>query len=99
MEIADRESLFREALHPYSTSLLSVVPVPTAGGRSRRAQRRGPIGEVGSVVERPPGCPFEPRCPVGRGRAICRGERPELCKPSEDHWVACHFPGEMAPPS
>ncbi|MFT3864439.1 MAG: ABC transporter ATP-binding protein [Solirubrobacterales bacterium] len=96
MEIADRRTLFGEALHPYSTSLLSVVPVPTAGGRSRRAQRRGPIGEVGSVVERPAGCPFEPRCPVGRGRALCRGERPQLAQPAEDHWVACHFPGEMA---
>ncbi|HEY0279770.1 MAG TPA: ABC transporter ATP-binding protein [Solirubrobacterales bacterium] len=96
MEVADRRTLFSEALHPYSNSLLSVVPVPTAGGRSRRAKRRGPIGEVGSVVERPPGCPFEPRCPVGRGRALCRGERPALQRPTDDHWVACHFPGEIA---
>jgi oligopeptide/dipeptide ABC transporter ATP-binding protein len=96
MEVADRRTLFTEALHPYSNSLLSVVPVPTAGGRSRRARRRGPIGEVGSVIERPPGCPFEPRCPVGRGRALCKGERPELLRPADDHWVACHFPGEIA---
>ncbi|MGB7686616.1 MAG: oligopeptide/dipeptide ABC transporter ATP-binding protein [Solirubrobacterales bacterium] len=97
MEIADRATLFNSPLHPYSVSLLSVVPVPAAGGRKRRAARPELIGEVGSVVERPPGCPFEPRCPVGRGRAICKGERPPLTSPAKGHSVACHFPGEIAP--
>lgn len=94
MEIADRASLFSSPLHPYSVSLLSVVPVPAAGGRKRRAGRPQLIGEVGSVLERPPGCPFEPRCPVGRGREICRAERPPLTQPAAGHSVACHFPGE-----
>jgi oligopeptide/dipeptide ABC transporter ATP-binding protein len=94
MEIADRATLFSSPLHPYSVSLLSVVPVPAAGGRKRRTSRPELIGEVGSVVERPPGCPFEPRCPVGRGREICRGERPPLTQPAAGHTVACHFPGE-----
>jgi oligopeptide/dipeptide ABC transporter ATP-binding protein len=99
MEIADRTSLFRNPLHPYSVSLLSAVPVPVAGGRARRAVRPPPIGEVGSVVERPPGCPFEPRCPVGRGREICRGERPPLSEPVPGQTVACHFPGEARVPA
>jgi oligopeptide/dipeptide ABC transporter ATP-binding protein len=96
MELADREALFRHPLHPYSVSLLSAVPVPQVGGRSRRAGRAQPIGEVGSVGERPGGCPFEPRCPVGRGREICRGERPPLSEPRRGHQVACHFPGELS---
>jgi oligopeptide/dipeptide ABC transporter ATP-binding protein len=95
MEVADRATLFRNPLHPYSVSLLSAVPVPRAGGRARRAERPQPIGEVGSVGERPPGCPFEPRCPVGRGRDVCRSERPPLAGRGEEHLVACHFPGEM----
>ncbi len=95
MEAADSATLFRSPLHPYSVSLLSVVPVPTAGGRERRAKRRPPIGEVGSVVERPPGCPFEPRCPVGRGLDICRQQRPPLETHAPGHSVACHFPDEM----
>ena len=97
MEVADRSTLFRKPLHPYSVSLLSVVPVPAAGGRKRRVGRPELIGEVGSVVERPPGCPFEPRCPVGHGRDVCRGVRPPLTKPAEGHWVACHFPGKATP--
>jgi oligopeptide/dipeptide ABC transporter ATP-binding protein len=96
MELADRDALFHRPLHPYSVSLLAAVPVPRAGGRGRRAKRAQPIGEVGSVGERPGGCPFEPRCPVGRGRAVCVGERPPLAELSERHWVACHFPGELA---
>jgi oligopeptide/dipeptide ABC transporter ATP-binding protein len=96
MELADRELLFHKPLHPYSVSLLSAVPVPQAGGRSRRAQRAQPIGEISSVIDRPQGCPFEPRCPVGRGREICKGERPPLREHATRHWAACHFPGEMA---
>jgi oligopeptide/dipeptide ABC transporter ATP-binding protein len=96
MELADRETLFRRPLHPYSVSLLTAVPVPMAGGRSRRANRPQLVGEVGSVGERPPGCPFEPRCPVGHGREVCRGERPPLSEPTSGHQVACHFPGELA---
>ncbi len=95
MELADREVLFRRPLHPYSVSLLSAVPVPQAGGRSRRAKRAQPIGEISSVIDRPAGCPFEPRCPVGRGRERCKGERPPLVQHGERHWAACHFPGEM----
>jgi oligopeptide/dipeptide ABC transporter ATP-binding protein len=96
MELADRETLFRRPLHPYSVSLLTAVPVPMAGGRSRRASRPQLVGEVGSVSERPPGCPFEPRCPVGHGRELCRGQRPPLSEPTSGHQVACHFPGELA---
>jgi oligopeptide/dipeptide ABC transporter ATP-binding protein len=96
MEVADRATLFRSPLHPYSVSLLNAVPIPLAGGRARRAKRPPPIGEVGSVVERPLGCPFEPRCPVGRGKDICRGERPPVTEPVVGHQVACHFPGELA---
>jgi oligopeptide/dipeptide ABC transporter ATP-binding protein len=96
MELADRDVLFRQPLHPYSVSLLSAVPVPQPGGRGRRAKRAQPIGEVSSVLDRPRGCPFEPRCPVGHGRDICKGERPPLVEHAERHWAACHFPGEVA---
>jgi oligopeptide/dipeptide ABC transporter ATP-binding protein len=98
MELGDRQSLFHNPLHPYTVSLLSAVPVPSLGGRSRRAKRTQLIGEVGSVVDRPPGCPFEPRCPVGRGREVCRTTRPPLSAAGPTHAVACHFPGELAPP-
>jgi oligopeptide/dipeptide ABC transporter ATP-binding protein len=95
MEIADRTTLFRAPLHPYTVSLFSAIPVPESGGRARRARRPQLIGEVGSVADRPPGCPFEPRCQVGRGRERCRVERPPLTTDEVGHSVACHFPGEL----
>jgi oligopeptide/dipeptide ABC transporter ATP-binding protein len=99
MELADRASLFRNPLHPYTVSLLSAVPIPALGGRRRRANRPQLIGEVGSVGDRPRGCPFEPRCPVGRGRDLCKVERPPLSDDGNGHVVACHFAGEPAPAS
>jgi oligopeptide/dipeptide ABC transporter ATP-binding protein len=97
MELADRTALFRAPLHPYTVSLLSAVPIPAVGGRARRANRPTLIGEVASVGDRPQGCPFEPRCPVGRGRDSCRNERPPLTESTSGHRVACHYPGELAP--
>ncbi len=98
MELADRATLFRHPLHPYTVSLLSAVPIPRAGGRARRASRPQLIGEVGSVADRPLGCPFEPRCVVGRGRDVCKSERPPITTHGEDHLIACHFPGEAGTP-
>jgi oligopeptide/dipeptide ABC transporter ATP-binding protein len=98
MELADRTTLFRRPLHPYTVSLLSAVPIPRAGGRARRASRPQVLGEVASVADRPPGCPFQPRCAVGRGRDVCKSERPPIATHGEDHLVACHFPGEAGTP-
>ena len=99
MEVADRATLFGRPLHPYTVSLLSAVPIPRAGGRARRASRPQPLGEAGSVAERPSGCVFEPRCPVGHGRHICRDLRPPISDHGNDHIVACHFPGEAGIPA
>jgi peptide/nickel transport system ATP-binding protein len=92
-ELADRETIFREPLHPYTVSLLSAVPIPDPA-RERRRERIVLRGEVSpaSVV---PGCRFRPRCPVGRDRELCNLERPPLLELKPGHWVACHFPGEL----
>jgi oligopeptide/dipeptide ABC transporter ATP-binding protein len=94
MELGTREDMFRAPLHPYTVALLSAAPVPEPGA-NRRASRiilRGEVAAVGTHA----GCPFEPRCPVGHGRTVCNLERPALEQPEKGHWVACHFPGELA---
>ena len=75
MELADREAIFNEPLHPYTVALLSAVPIPDPA-RERRRERIVLSGEVSpsDVV----GCRFRPRCPVGRDRDVCRAERPPL---------------------
>jgi oligopeptide/dipeptide ABC transporter ATP-binding protein len=94
VEIASRESLFAEPLHPYTVSLLSAVPIPDPAPAARR-NRIILQGEAaaGDVEQR--GCPLQPRCPVGRGRHLCQNVAPPLQAKAPDHWVACHFPGEL----
>jgi oligopeptide/dipeptide ABC transporter ATP-binding protein len=92
-ELADREAIFNEPLHPYTVSLLSAVPIPDPA-RERRRERivlRGEVSPTQAVL----GCRFRPRCPVGRDREVCMAERPPLRELRPGHWVACHFPGEL----
>jgi oligopeptide/dipeptide ABC transporter ATP-binding protein len=94
VEIADRERLFHESLHPYTVSLLSAVPIPDPAPETRRNRIILP-GEATATHADRRGCPFQPRCPVGRDRPICRDETPPLEEKAADHWAACHFPGEL----
>jgi oligopeptide/dipeptide ABC transporter ATP-binding protein len=92
-ELADRETIFREPLHPYTVSLLSAVPVPDPAAQRRRERivLRGEVSPTQVVA----GCRFRPRCPVGREREVCIAEKPPLTELKPGHWVACHFPGEL----
>ena len=94
VELGDRTTLFREPLHPYTACLLSAVPDPERG-RAVRRERTLLSGEVSPLSDRASGCPFRPRCPVGRDREICAHEKPPLETRGERHWVACHYPGEL----
>ena len=95
VELADREAIFRRPLHPYTVSLLSAVPIPDPASERRR-QRIVLRGEVAPVSSEPRGCRFQPRCPVGRDRDVCRQQEPPLVEHAAGQWAACHFPGELA---
>jgi oligopeptide transport system ATP-binding protein len=88
VEIADRESLFREPLHPYTQALLSAVPVADPEAEAQR-ERQVLLGEVPSVMRPPGGCHFHPRCP--RAMDICREQSPELAEVNDGRAVACHL--------
>ena len=92
VELGERAALFREPLHPYTACLLSAVPEP--GQRAGR-ERILLHGEVSPSVDRPKGCLFQPRCPVGRDRDRCAREAPPLRAHGKRHWAACHYPGEL----
>lgn len=94
VEMADRESLFRRPLHPYTVSLLSAVPIPDPASQRRRTRIVLP-GEVSATAAMQGGCRFRPRCPVGRERDICREQEPPLVEHAPSQWAACHFPGEL----
>lgn len=71
--------------HPYTQGLLSCRP------SIKRVARLAPIpGQPPSIALELPGCPFQPRCPVGRDRDRCGSTMPELM-PSGPGVTACHF--------
>jgi oligopeptide/dipeptide ABC transporter ATP-binding protein len=94
VERARAEQLFSRQAHPYSEALLESVPRPD------RLQR-GPLptiqGSPPSLANLPPGCPFEPRCPVGHGIEMCATVTPrpiELGDPRDPVVAECHFAAE-----
>jgi oligopeptide/dipeptide ABC transporter ATP-binding protein len=93
-ELADRETLFREPLHPYTVSLLSAVPIPDPASERRR-ERIVLHGELEPPSGEQHGCRFQSRCPVGHDRAVCADRDPPLVDHGSGHWAACHFPGEL----
>jgi oligopeptide/dipeptide ABC transporter ATP-binding protein len=88
VEYADKATLFRQPLHPYTEALLAAVPVPNP--KLKRA-RRHLAGDVPSPVNPPPGCPFHTRCPYAEAR--CRSDVPQLREVAPGHWVSCHLRG------
>ena len=86
MEIADRQALYEEPLHPYTKALLAAVPIPDPDVEVRR-ERFVLQGEVPSPLNPPPGCVFHPRCPIAVPE--CRLEVPEPREIRPGHWAAC----------
>ncbi len=86
VEIAPKEKLFENPLHPYSQALIEAAPIPDP--RARRA-RLVIEGDVPSPMNPPPGCRFHTRCPFAFSR--CRSEAPALREVTPGRVVACHL--------
>jgi len=86
VELAGRDDLFHQPLHPYTQALLSAVFLPDPHQKRKRILLPG---EVPSPIDPPPGCRFHTRCP--RAMKICQQEMPELKQIDENHLVACHL--------
>ena len=63
VEIASRDTLYKDPTHPYTRSLLASVPVPDPSARKQYVPL---TGEVPSPIHPPTGCSFHPRCPLTR---------------------------------
>ncbi|MBE4909368.1 dipeptide ABC transporter ATP-binding protein [Bacillus luteolus] len=88
MELAGKDSLYANPLHPYTQALLSAVPVTRKKGAVKR-ERIVLKGELPSPSNPPAGCVFHTRCPAATD--ICRQAVPEFKEVENDHYVACHL--------
>ncbi len=95
VEVADRNSIYDNPQHPYTTALLTSIPVPDP----RIERQRDPVllkGEIPSPVNPPSGCRFHPRCPIARAPGVCSDVEPELDPHGNaGQLAACHFAGQI----
>jgi oligopeptide/dipeptide ABC transporter ATP-binding protein len=94
VERAATADIFVRPTHPYTEALLRSVPRPDQ-------LERGPLASIPglppNLAQVPPGCSFEPRCPFGHGREICRTQEPKplaLGSPERPILSECHFARE-----
>ncbi len=93
VELADADSIYENACHPYTKALLSAIPVPVPGIVKKRIIL---AGDVPSSEHPPKGCRFHTRCPYKK--AICEYEEPMLESVNNtgiSHYSACHFKDEI----
>lgn len=89
VETGVANDLYAKPFHPYSTALLSAVPIPDP---RRNAARERLIleGDVPSPIDPPTGCRFHTRCRWAT--EICTAEEPLLIEREPAHAAACHHP-------
>jgi oligopeptide transport system ATP-binding protein len=88
VEMAERNELYADPLHPYTKALLSAVPIPDPVIEKRRERIILP-GDVPSPINPPSGCHFHTRCPYAM--EVCRQVDPILADQGDGHFVACHL--------
>jgi oligopeptide/dipeptide ABC transporter ATP-binding protein len=84
VELANRDDLYREPLHPYTKALMSAIPIPHPNVKRERTILKG---DVPSPLNPPKGCRFHTRCPVAVEK--CSQLEPEFREARPNHWTAC----------
>jgi len=85
VEQADVRTLLKTPRHPYTMGLLKSLP-SLAMDKERLPSIEG---SVPSLSERPPGCPFSPRCPYAVPGQCDVGDPPPMENVAPGHGVAC----------
>ncbi|MBU5425813.1 dipeptide ABC transporter ATP-binding protein [Tissierella pigra] len=86
VELAPKDDLYAEPLHPYTQALLSAIPIADPTYKKKRIILKG---DIPSPANPPLGCRFHTRCPYAMDK--CKTEVPEFKEAKPGHFVACHL--------
>lgn len=89
-EIAEKNALYQQPLHPYTRFLIDAIP--QADPHTRNEEKKILTGEIPSPVNLPSGCRFHTRCPYATDQ--CRHMEPQM-REVDGHQVACHYAGKI----
>jgi oligopeptide/dipeptide ABC transporter ATP-binding protein len=90
VEIANKEDLFSNQLHPYAKALFSAIPIPDPEVAKRRdkinniEEREGPRS-----INPPSGCRFHPRCEYAM--EVCKKKSLKLIDAKRNHFAVCYL--------
>ena len=90
MEVSPAEELYSKPIHPYTSALLSAIPIPDPHENQARTRDDGHAASRRTRSTRRPGCRFHTRCP--RATEICSTVEPQLTEYADGHLAACHHP-------
>ncbi|WP_405457329.1 ABC transporter ATP-binding protein [Streptomyces sp. NBC_00101] len=85
VETAPVHEIYKRPAHPYTKGLLQSIPRLDQKGQELYAIK----GLPPNLLRIPPGCAFNPRCPMARD--VCRTDEPPLYDVAEHRASACHF--------
>ncbi|TMJ29343.1 MAG: ATP-binding cassette domain-containing protein, partial [Alphaproteobacteria bacterium] len=88
VEVATRDQLYKDPLHPYTQALLAAVPIADPEIEAQRGQQII-MGEIPSALRPPPGCRFHTRCP--QAMEVCKSVDPPMKEMADGRAVACHL--------
>jgi peptide/nickel transport system ATP-binding protein len=83
-ELCEVRAIFEEPLHPYSQLLIASLP-----SLDKKGVFQGIPGLPPSLLNKPKGCPFRPRCPKAFDK--CVDIEPSLTEVKPGRWVSCHL--------
>jgi oligopeptide/dipeptide ABC transporter ATP-binding protein len=94
IEVGTTDEIFYQTRHPYTLGLLASLPRLDDVGDEALVPI---VGSPPSLIRKPSGCSFHPRCRFARVPGNCDNDDPALRLVAGDaHMAACHYAEELA---
>lgn len=90
VEIADKNRIYENPIHPYTKALLSAIPLPDPESKRERIIIQG---DVPNPADPPSGCHFHKRCPYFKQQ--CSETVPPFIQVEPEHYVLCWLAEEQ----